>query len=139
MRVVLDANLLLSSLISRGSVPDRVYRAWEGGRFELLTSEWQLRELHRASRYPKLRKYLKPAEADTMIRGLRLGAQVLDELPEVDLAPDPDDNPLLATALAGRADYLVTGDKGVLGLQAVENTRIVTPRQFLEEGARPDR
>ncbi len=65
-------------------MPDRVYRAWEGGRFELLTSEWQLRELHRASRYRKLRKYIKPAEADTMIWGLSLGAQVLDELPEVD-------------------------------------------------------
>lgn len=98
-----------------------------------------MRELHRASRYPKLRKYVKPREADAMIGGLRLGAQVVDELPEVHLAPDPDDNPLLATALAGRADYLVTGDKGILGLQAVENTRIVTPRQFLEEVVRPDR
>ncbi|MBA3491007.1 MAG: putative toxin-antitoxin system toxin component, PIN family [Rubrobacteraceae bacterium] len=133
MRVVLDTNLLLSSLITRGGVPDRVYRAWEGGLFDLLASEWQLRELRRASRYPKLRKYIKPAEADAMIRGIRLDALVLDELPEVDLAPDPDDDPLLATAIAGRADYLVTGDKGVLGLQTVENTLIVTPRRFLEE------
>lgn len=78
----------------------RLAKRWESGRFELLTSEWQLRELHRASRYPKLRKYLEPAEADTMIWGLRLGAQVLDELPAVDLASGPDDNPLLATALA---------------------------------------
>jgi putative PIN family toxin of toxin-antitoxin system len=92
-----------------------------------------LGELNRASRYPKLRKYIKPAEADAMIQGIRLGAVVLDELPEVDLAQDPDDGPLLATAIAGRADYLVTGDKGVLELQTVEDTRIVTPRRFLDE------
>ncbi|CAN5177282.1 putative toxin-antitoxin system toxin component, PIN family [soil metagenome] len=133
VRVVLDTNLLLSSLISRGGVPDQVYRVWEGGGFDLLTSGWQLGELNRASRYPKLRKYIKPAEADAMIQGIRLGAVVLDELPEVDLAQDPDDGPLLATAIAGRADYLVTGDKGVLELQTVEDTRIVTPRRFLDE------
>ena len=33
------------------------------------------------------------------------------ELPKVELSPDPDDNPLLATAIAGMADFLVTGDK----------------------------
>lgn len=120
-------------------MPDRVYRAWEGGRFDLLTSEWQLDELHRASHYPKLRKYIKPHEADAMIQGLKLSALVVNELPEVDLAPDPDDNPLLAIAIAGRADYLVTGDKGVLGLGSLEGTAIVTPRQFLEEVILPHR
>lgn len=139
MRVVLDTNLLLSSIISRGGAPDLVYRAWEGGLFDLLTSEWQLEELHRASRYPKLRKYINPEEADAMVGGIRLGALVLDELPEVDLAPDPDDNPLLAIALSGQADYLVTGDKGALGLRTVGNTPIVTPRQFLERVIRQDR
>lgn len=133
------SNLLLSSLISRGGVPDRVYRAWEGNLFDLLTSEWQLSELRRASRYPKLRKYIKPDEADAMIGAIRLGALVLGKLPEVDLAQDPGDNPLLATAMAGRADHLVTGDKGVLGLRTVENVSIVTPRDFLEQVVSQDR
>lgn len=133
MRAVLDTNLLLSSLISSGSVPDRVYRGWKDGIFDLVTSEWQLGELRRASRYPRLRKYIKPHEADAMIGGIEVNALVFDELPDVSLAPDPDDNPLLATAMAGVADYLVTGDKGVLGLERVESARILTARAFLEE------
>ena len=69
MRVVLDTNLLLSALISSGSVPAQVYRAWEDGVFDLLTSEWQLEELRRASRYLKLRRYIKPHEAEMMVGG----------------------------------------------------------------------
>lgn len=137
VRAVLDTNLLLSSLISSGSVPDRVYRAWKDNVFDLVTSEWQLDELRRASRYPRLRKYIKPHEADAMIGGIKVGASVLDEIPETNIAPDPDDNPLLATALAGNADYLVTGDKGVLGLKRVEDVEILTARTFLEEVIEP--
>jgi len=110
-----------------------VYRAWEDGVFDLLTSEWQLEELRRASRYPKLWRYIKPHEAEVMVGGLRLGALVLGELPEVDVAPDPDDNPLIATALAGEADYLVTRDKSVLGLERLGSARILTARSFLEK------
>lgn len=72
-----------------------------------------------------------------MIGGIKVGASVLDEIPETNIAPDPDDNPLLATALAGNADYLVTGDKGVLGLKRVEDVEILTARTFLEEVIEP--
>jgi uncharacterized protein len=117
-----------------------VYRAGEDGVFDLLTSEWLLEELRRASRYPKLRRYVKPHEAEVMVGGLRLGTLVLAELPKVDeVAPDPDDNPLLATALAGEADYLVSGDKSILGLGRLGNARILTPRSFLDEVIKPSR
>ena len=69
MRVVLDTNLLFSALISSGSVPAHVYRAWEDGVFSLLTSEWQLEELRRASRYLKLRGHIKTHEAEVMVGG----------------------------------------------------------------------
>lgn len=68
-----------------------------------------------------------------MISGIEAGALVFGDLPDVILAPDPDDDPLLATALAGEANYLVTGDKGVLGLERVESVRILTARAFLEK------
>jgi predicted nucleic acid-binding protein len=40
----------------------------------------------------------------TPLNGLRRQATVLQELPDVELSPDPDDNPILATAIAGMAD-----------------------------------
>lgn len=133
MRVVLDTNVLLSALIAPGSVPDAIYHAWQEDRFELVTSEWQLEELRRASRYPRLRKYIRPFEAGTMVRGVRRKARVLGKLPQVELASDPDDDPLLATAFEGDAQYLVTGDSDLLGIEKVGRLRIVEPGRFLRD------
>jgi len=132
MRVVIDTGILIAALITKDTPPDRIYQAWRKRRFELVTSEWQLGEFRRVSRYPKLRKYLQPIEAGNLINGLRHLALLLDDLPDVDLSKDPDDNPLLAMAIAGEADYLVSGDKrDVLALKKVDKTRIITARRFL--------
>jgi len=47
------------------------------------------------------------------------------------LEDDPDDNQILACALEGKAEFLVTGDHHLLKLRRVQETRIVTPREFL--------
>jgi predicted nucleic acid-binding protein len=50
----------------------------------------------------------------------------------VTASPDPDDNYLLATASAGSADFLITGDKrDLLPLARFDGTKIVTVREFL--------
>jgi predicted nucleic acid-binding protein len=55
----------------------------------------------------------------------------VDGLPHLQLSPDPGDNFLLALAEAGKADYLVTGDKsGLLVLASHKSTRIITARYF---------
>lgn len=130
MRVVLDTGILIAALITKDTPPDQIYQAWRKRRFELVTSQWQLDEFRRVSRYPKLRKYLKPIEAGNLINGLRHQARLLEELPDVDLSEDPDDNPLLA--MAGEVDYLVSGDKrDVLALKKVGKARIISARRFL--------
>jgi hypothetical protein len=48
------------------------------------------------------------------------------------LAPDPDDDVVIGTALAAKADYLVTGDKGLLSVEAYEGGRIVTVSEALQ-------
>ena len=134
MRVVLDTGILIAALITSGSPLDAIYRAWRKKRFELITSEWQLDELRRVLRYPKLRTYLKSAEAGRLVNGLRCEAPVLSQLPTVDLSPDPGDNPVLAMALAAHADILVTGDRrDLLALHRVGPIRILSARQFANE------
>ncbi|MEA3278196.1 MAG: putative toxin-antitoxin system toxin component, PIN family [Pseudomonadota bacterium] len=134
MRVVLDTGILIAALITSGTPPDAIYRAWRKKRFELVTSEWQLDEFRRVSRYPKLRTYLKAADAGNLVNWLRRQSTVLYKLPSVDLSPDPNDNPVLAMALEGHADYLVTGDRrDLLGLGTVGSTRILSARQFVDE------
>ncbi|SEI60813.1 hypothetical protein SAMN04244572_01046 [Azotobacter beijerinckii] len=94
----------------------------------------QLDEIRRASRYPKLQAILQPAKVGTMINNLQR-AVVLERLDIQDEANDPDDAFLLAMAIVGEADYLVTGDRraGLLQRGHIERTRIVTPAVFCDE------
>lgn len=134
MRVVLDSNILLSALISPHGPPDRIYRAWRAARFELVTSNTQLEEIRRASRYPKLQAVLRPAQVGLMINNLQR-ALVLEDLPSDFEISDPDDAFLLALAKEGEADYLVTGDRraGLLQRGSVGRARILTPTDFCAE------
>jgi putative PIN family toxin of toxin-antitoxin system len=134
MRVVLDSNILFSALISPHGAPDTIYRAWRAARFELVTSRLQLDEIRRASRYPKLQAILQPTKVGTMINNLQR-AVVLECLSIEAETDDPDDAYLLAMAVEGEADYLVTGDRraGLLQRGHIGRTRIVTPAQFCTE------
>ena len=134
MRVVLDTNILFSALISPHGAPDTIYRAWRMARFVVVTSLAQLDEIRRASRYPKLQAVLQPTKVGVMINNLQR-ALVLDQLSRSFEADDPDDAFLLAMADAGRADYLVTGDRraGLLERGHSGRTRILTPTLFCAE------
>ncbi len=131
MRVVLDTNVLLSALISPHGPPDVIYRAWRAARFEIVTSVTQLDELRRASRYPKFKTVLQPHRVGAMVHNLQR-AVVLEHLPSDIEADDPFDAFLLAMAIAGEAEYLVTGEHraGLLQRGHVGRARIVTPAMF---------
>lgn len=133
MRVVLDTNILVSALISRVGATDRLYSAWKDGRFVLVTSNEQLEEFRRVTRYARVKPLIEPGAVGTLFNQLRTSEAVLETLPTVKRSPDPADNFLLAMAEAGAADYLVTGDKRhVLALQRHGNTHIVTARDMLK-------
>lgn len=134
MRVVLDTNILFSALISPHGPPEAIYRAWRLARFQLVTSDAQLDEIRRASRYPKFQSILQPARVGVMVNNMQR-AIVLDNLPVRFATTDPDDAFLLAMAAVGQADYLVTGDKraGLLQRGHLERTRIVTAGVFCAE------
>jgi hypothetical protein len=132
VRLVIDTNILISALLVGSALPAHLIALWREGRFDLLTSADQLDELMRVTRYPRIRERLAPPLAGRLINDLREIAVVQKDLPVVTVSPDPDDNYLLATAAAGAADFLVTGDKrGLLALKLYEGTKIVTVRDFL--------
>jgi hypothetical protein len=132
MRVVLDTNILLSTLMVRGTPPDRLYEEWRHGRFQLASAEQQLEELKRVSRRPFFQARLTASEIGRMINDIRRLAVMCDPLPPVVVSPDPNDDFLLAIAQAAAADYLVTGDKSdLLALGAHGRTRIVSARAMV--------
>jgi putative PIN family toxin of toxin-antitoxin system len=130
LRLVLDTNVLISSLISKNSLSFLLYQAWDKGDYTLITSYEQLDEVTRVLRYPKLAHYFSSEEADIFVEGLRRTATITQNLPAVSASPDPGDNVILATALAGYADYLVSGDKrDILFLKTIETVKIVSVRE----------
>jgi putative PIN family toxin of toxin-antitoxin system len=141
LRVVLDTNVLVSALMKPGSVPDLlVTRFVRQATFELLLSTAILEELRRVVRYPAVRKRIKASDDQ-----IELWVELLDLLStpvEVTTYPtgilrDSDDEANLATAVDGRADFIVTGDDDLLTLGGYERIRIVTPRAFLNPLNRP--
>lgn len=132
MRLVVDTNILVSALLVGTSLPAHLIMLWRDGHFDLLTAADQLEELTRVTRYPKIRERLAPALAGRLINELRHLAIIVADLPVVTICADPYDNYLLATAAAGAADFLVTGDKrDLLGLKVFKGTKIATVRDFL--------
>lgn len=132
MRVVLDSNVIVSALLNGQGKPARVLDAWRRARFELVTSEEQLEELRRVTRYERLRPLIKPAAAGVLINTLRVHARILVALPAVDRSADPGDNFLLAMAEAGEAEYLVTGDKrDLLALKHHVRAKIISAHSFI--------
>lgn len=132
MRVLLDTNILLSALMSRGTPPDKLYQEWRQGRFILVSCERQLEELKQVSRRPFFLDRLKPSEVGRMVNDIRRLARMADPLPDISASPDSNDDFLLAAVQVVQSDYLVTGDKShLLTLQNHGATRIVTAREMV--------
>ena len=132
MRVVLDTNILLRAYIKEGNWPDRLYRAWLDGAFELVTSDAQVAELVGVIARPKLKRLIDGRDAASLVENIRTRATFVRDPPEVDFSPDPDDNSILAAAIAGAADLIVSADKKhMLALGEVEGIPIVDAGEAL--------
>jgi uncharacterized protein len=131
MRVVLDTNILISALMVQTGHPAAVYRAWQEGYFTLLTCAEQLDELRATLHKPALAERIKPYKTGRLMNEMKGLAEVVSTLPHIQRSADPTDDFLLALSEAGKADYLVTGDKsGLLALARHQSTRIVSAREF---------
>ncbi len=133
MRLLLDTNIVVSGLLSSKSPPGKLLRAWLDGGFELVTSQEQIGELRRVLAYERLKLYIHPEQAHDFVENLEVLAIMAVRLPMLRLSPDPDDNVILATAVAGKADAVVSGDKAdVLALGEVEGIPIITAREAID-------
>ncbi len=133
MKIVLDTNVLVSSLISTNTPPDLLYQAWDENIFDLLTSKAQIEELIRVFNYPHLRKIIPTESSQKLLDTIVTKAIVIEVFQSVTHSPDPADNTILAIALTGKADFIVSGDKRhMLKLKRVENIPIFNARDALK-------
>lgn len=132
MRVVCDVNVLISAFISSGGPPDRIVKAWVSGAFELVACPKLLGELSDVFTRSKLQDQVDPDAATEYLNALEDGALLLPD-PSIErrVTPDPNDDYLVALAVAGEADCLVSGDRHLTDL--VDQTPpVLTPRQFVD-------
>jgi hypothetical protein len=132
VRAVLDANVLISAVLSPRGSPALLLVAWQAGEFDLVVSPNLIAELRRALAYPKLARLVPPADADAFVAWIARSAV---------LAADPDGPPLIRSVDAGD-DYLlalaaaeqailVSGDGHLTSL--VGEYPIRTPAEFLAQ------
>jgi hypothetical protein len=136
LRVLLDTNILISYLLTpQNSVIAQIVEAGILGRFAMLFPEALSDELAEKAR---VKQYLAERITSEEVRELvDILSKVSETVPKITteipaVTRDPKDDYLLAYALVGQADYLVTGDRDLLELEQVDHTQIVTARDFAE-------
>ncbi|MEW5985837.1 MAG: putative toxin-antitoxin system toxin component, PIN family [Chloroflexota bacterium] len=134
MRVVLDTNVVTSAFLSRHGAPAKVFAIWEQGGFELVVSEAILAEYERVFHYQHLvsRHGMSDEEIAQVIGRLRKIALFVEiEQPLAVIRQDPDDDKFVECAVAGSADYIVSGDTHLLTLGEYEDIQVLPPAAFL--------
>lgn len=135
MKVVLDTNVLVAALLKKGKAYRLLQYGLKGDRFEILSATEQLAELKRVLR-EKFPGVVSKSEIGTFVNLFKEAAIMVRPQKGVNLSSDPDDNLILGIALAGGAEFLVTGDKDhLLSLKKAGNTRIVSLSDFLKQVA----
>jgi uncharacterized protein len=135
-RAAIDTNVLVSGLLSAHGPPAAIIDAFRRHRFELVVTPQVLDELLEVLLRPQLG--ISVREAASMVATVRSGAHLIGgQYLDVKMVRDPKDNIVLACALEGDADYLVTGDRDLLVLKDhhVPGHRVlhvVRPRSFVE-------
>jgi len=133
--VVLDVNVLVSSVIAPLGFPRQIFSAWRTGRYPLITSAGIIAELEEKLALPRIaRRYRATPELALDTITLLRNHATLVPVPAPEqrrVTGDPEDDLVLATGRLARAEYLVTGDQALLDLGQYEGMRIISPRQFV--------
>ncbi len=137
LNAVVDASVLVSAFLFPRSVPGLVVTLAGRGRFAMQLSPILLDEIRDALLSARLTKAYGHDESNVLawLAELReIGAVFQGLLPDIGPAcRDPDDDHVIAMAVAVGAGVVVTGDKDLLSLGQFQAVRILTPRAFLTE------
>jgi putative PIN family toxin of toxin-antitoxin system len=127
-RIVVDTNLWIRALLG-GPATLPVLETWRAGKFLVLISQPLLDELEAVARRPRLSQRIDSAQATALVEQLRWRGEWVEATAVPPRCRDPKDHPILATAIGGHADAIVSGDGD---LRADDGLR----QQMLEYGVK---
>jgi putative PIN family toxin of toxin-antitoxin system len=132
LRVVLDVNVCISGLLWTG-VPNRLIRAAESGDITPVTTPAIMEEVRAALARPRFAARIKALNTSVgeLMESLLSVVEVIQK-PRIEavIPQDPDDDKILACAVASRARWIVSGDAHLLAVKRYRGIAILTPKQF---------
>ncbi len=126
MRITLDTNQLIRALVRPPELATLVM-AWEARRFSVVCSPSLLEEYERVLAYPDIANLVYPELLRAFQSHLIQDIEIVDAPATLQICRDPDDDKVIATALYGMVDYLVTEDddlKEVAIVRALKEARV---------------
>jgi putative PIN family toxin of toxin-antitoxin system len=133
-RAIIDTNILIRALIKPQGTVGPVLTRLRDGDYTLLYAEPLLDELVAKLALPRIRdKYhLTNEDVETVLALILLRGEPVVPQRRIMACRDPKDNVVLEVAVAGEADYIVTGGDDLLVLHPFEGIPIVGPTEFLK-------
>ncbi len=128
MKAVIDTNIWISFLIGKllAGLNDYIL----AGPLEVVISDEQLDEITTVLRRPKFRKHFSTDDIEEFLSLIYKTAVIVEVHHTIKDCRDEKDNFILETALRGKADYIVTGDKDLLVLNPFRGKKIIGFREF---------
>jgi putative PIN family toxin of toxin-antitoxin system len=133
MKFVFDTNIVVAGLLWNGK-PRRLLDKAIDGSIECFTSEALLIELERVLQYPRLQKQLSMSgfgAREWCDQYRSLATPVTPSAPIQAIARDPDDDQVLACAVAAGVRFIVSGDQDLLSLKEHQSILVVTADEAL--------
>ena len=132
---VLDANTVVSANLVEQGISAQLMRAARERRFRLVTSDAIITEVVRTLGKDRIQRKYRLTAADVERVRLLLEREAIKTPITAEVhgvATHPEDDWILATAISGRAEYLVMGDRQLQALGSYQSVKIVSPRQFAD-------
>jgi putative PIN family toxin of toxin-antitoxin system len=135
LRAVIDTNVLVSGLLADEGAPGMIREAFRKAAFTWCISPALMEEyqdvLSRAKFRRAFEEHARVSPVD-FLSDLGRAAEMVEGVVLLPVVPDdPDDDIIVATAVAAEADYVVSGDQHLLKLGVYKDIRIVTPKEFV--------
>lgn len=133
-KVILDTNVVVSALISKGFPADIVEKVVLEENVELCLSDEVFAEYVEVLNRKKFSRFKRFHEkAQVVLAQLEKMAKKFVPSQKVDILKDLDDNKFLELALEADADFLITGNTKDFTIDELENTKIVIPKDYWEK------
>lgn len=133
-QVVIDTNVFVSAILNPRGSPAAIFKLEREKKIKILVSHPILQEYIKTLSYPHLQKkhgLSKEQISKKVLRLVKHGKFINPETKLNIVADDPDDNIFLECAVAGEADYIISGDKHLKSLKSFSGIKILDSAAFL--------